>query len=203
VTRMIIPTALALIMGLVLSAQAELTGRWQGKTPNGFEMELNLTASGTVVTGTFTRNGQSVPISDGKVAKNTFTFKATISDQAESVTGEIFGDEMRLWLDRQGRERAAILKKNDRLTGTWQGTTASGRPLVLDLKINGQQVTGRLTLAEQATDITQGMADGQTFSLTAGPIEGRTVECTGRLVGSDLELTVRGVGSPVILKRVK
>jgi hypothetical protein len=110
-----------------------------------------------------------------------------------------------MWLDRQGRERAAILKrvKRDEFTGTWQGVTASGRPVVLDLKIIEQQMTGRLTLGQQSMEITQGKVDGQAVSFTAGPLDGRIVECTGRLVGADLELTVQGVGSPLLLKRVK
>lgn len=76
------------------------------------------------------------------------------------------------------------------LTGKWQGTTGSGRPLVLELKVNEQQLTGRLTLAQQSTDITEGKVEGQTFSLQAGPLDGRTVVCTGRLIGEEIELTV-------------
>jgi hypothetical protein len=201
--RMVTGALIAFLWVAIVQAQAEIIGTWQGKTPNGFELELNVTATGDAVTGTFTRNRQSVPISDGKVTKSTFTFTAIINDQAESVTGEIVGDQMRLWLDRQGRDRAAILKKRDRLTGTWQGTTASGRPLVLDLNVNEQQLTGRLTVAQQSTHITEGKVEGQTFSLTAGPLDGRTVVANGRLVGEEVELTVQGVGNPLTLKRVK
>ena len=89
------------------------------------------------------------------------------------------------------------------LTGKWQGTTGSGRPLVLELKVNEHQLTGRLTLAQQSADITEGKVEGQTFSLTAGPLDGRTVVCTGRLAGNEVELIVQGVGSPLTLKRMK
>jgi hypothetical protein len=88
------------------------------------------------------------------------------------------------------------------LTGKWQGTTASDRPVVLELKVDGHKLTGRLTLAQQSSDITEGKVEGQTFSLTAGPLDGRTVVCNGRLVGENVELTVQGVGSPLTLKRV-
>lgn len=57
------------------------------------------------------RNEQSTTITDGKVSKNTFTFKATLSDQTEGFTGELVSDEIKMWLDRQGPARPAVLKR--------------------------------------------------------------------------------------------
>lgn len=45
------------------------------------------------------------------MSKNRFTFKTTINDQAEAFTGELAGDEIKVWLDRQGPESAAVLKR--------------------------------------------------------------------------------------------
>ena len=89
------------------------------------------------------------------------------------------------------------------LTGKWQGTTPSGRRLMLDLKVDGQQLSGHLSLGEQTAEIIQGEVEGQTFSMTAGALEGRAIVADGRLVGEDIELTVQGVASPLTLKRVK
>jgi len=88
------------------------------------------------------------------------------------------------------------------LTGKWTGTTASGRPVVLDVKVKGQRLTGTLTLAQQAADITEGKVEEKTFSFKA-TMEGRTVTFDGRLVGKVIELTVPGVANPLTLKRVK
>jgi len=88
------------------------------------------------------------------------------------------------------------------LTGKWQGTTGSGRKVVLDAKVKGQDLTGRLTLAEQAADITDGKVEGKTFSFKA-TLDGRTAAFSGRLVGEVVELTVEGVASPLTLKRVE
>ncbi len=205
-----IATLTLLALPSVVRAQSALTGKWQGKTPNGFQMELELAATEQELTGTFTRNGQSIAITDGKVSKNTFTFKVTMNDQTQGFTGEIDGDQIKVWMDRQGPSAAAVRKrvvdgKRDagaRLTGKWQGATASGRPLVLDIKVVGKQLTGRLTLAEQPADITEGKAEGETFSLKARTADGPVV-ANGRMVGEELELTVEGVGSPLTLKRVK
>jgi hypothetical protein len=100
-----------LALAALVHAESALTGKWQGQTPNGAELVLDLTATGTALTGTLTRNGQPATVTDGKVSKNTFTFKATMNDQTEGFTGEFARDEMRLWLDRQGREKAAVLKR--------------------------------------------------------------------------------------------
>jgi hypothetical protein len=95
----------------VVHAQAAITGKWQGETKNGSEIVLDLTATKTALTGTLSRNGQPTTITDGTVSKNTFTFKATLNDQTEGFTGEVDGDQIRVWLDRQGPTSAAVLKR--------------------------------------------------------------------------------------------
>ena len=102
-------TALLLAAGVL--AQVSITGRWQGATKSGTEIVLDLNATETVVTGTMTRGDQTIKITDGKVSKNTFTFKATINDQTDAFSGEVAGDEIKVWPDRQGPDRAAVLKR--------------------------------------------------------------------------------------------
>jgi hypothetical protein len=72
---------------------------------------LDLTATESALTGTVTRNDETVTIVDGKVSKTTFSFKATFNNQTEAVTGELAGDEMKVWLDRQGPDTAIVLKR--------------------------------------------------------------------------------------------
>jgi hypothetical protein len=196
------------------AAQSAINGKWQGKTPNGFQMELELTATEQALTGTFTRNEQSIDITDGKMSKNTFTFKVAMNDQIQGFTGKIEGDQIKVWTDRQGPSAAAVLKRvadakpdakpdaGASLAGIWQGSTGSGRPLRLDLSVNGRQLTGKLTLDRQAAEITEGKVEGQMFSFQAVSVDGPVV-AKGRLVGPDVELTVEGVGRPLTLKRVK
>ena len=102
---------LSLVLSTLLVAQAALSGTWQGETRNGSQIVLDLTAKDTTLTGTLTRNGQPAAITDGKVSKNTFTFKATLGDQTEAFTGEIAKDEITIWLDRQGPSSAIVLKR--------------------------------------------------------------------------------------------
>jgi hypothetical protein len=87
--------------------------------------------------------------------------------------------------------------------GRWQGTTVSGQQLVLDLRVNGQRMTGRLMVGKQSANITAGKALDKAFALTTGPIDGHSVAVTGRQVGDLIELTIDGVKEPLTLTRVK
>jgi hypothetical protein len=106
--------AMAVLFAVTLSGQASLTGKWQGETNNGAQLVLDLTVKETVLTGTLTRDGQSSAISDGNVSKNTFSFSAQVNDRAEKFAGEFTGDEIKIWLERQGPERAIVLKREKR-----------------------------------------------------------------------------------------
>jgi hypothetical protein len=103
--------AIVLSCSIMTYAQAVLTGKWQGETSNGTPLALELAVEGAALAGTLTREGASTPLFEGKVSKNTFTFKAKINDQTEGFSGELTGDELKVWLDRQGPSRAAVLRR--------------------------------------------------------------------------------------------
>jgi hypothetical protein len=103
-----------LALGASAADQNTLTGTWRGVTNAGASVQLDLTAKGTTLTGTLTRNRESTPISDGKVSKDGFTFRATLNGQSEGYSGERAGDELKVWLDRQGRETAIVLTRAKR-----------------------------------------------------------------------------------------
>jgi hypothetical protein len=104
-------TTFAIVLTAVVHAQAPLTGKWEGKTKNGFQVALNLTATATTLTGTFVRDGQPARITDGKVSNKSFTFKVTLGDQVEGFTGGLDGDQSTVWMDRQGPAGTVILKR--------------------------------------------------------------------------------------------
>ena len=88
------------------------------------------------------------------------------------------------------------------LNGRWQGTTASGQQLVLELQVQGERMTGRLTVGKQSAKIIYGKVVGELFALTTGPIDGREVDGSGYLVGDAIELTIEGVKKPLTLARL-
>lgn len=91
--------------------QSAIAGKWQGETRNGMQVVLDLTASETALTGTISRDGTPSTIRDGKVSKNTFTFKATLGEQDEAFTGELTGEQLMVTLDRQGPAGAVTFKR--------------------------------------------------------------------------------------------
>ena len=109
--RSAVVAAVVLSCAIATYAQSGLTGKWQGETSNGTPLTLDLAVEGAALTGTFTRQGVSTPLLEGKVSKHTFTFKAKINDQTEGFSGELTGDELKVWLDRQGASRAAVLRR--------------------------------------------------------------------------------------------
>ena len=92
-------------------AQSSITGKWSGTTRNGSQVVLNLMVADRTLTGTVTRDGQSSTITDGKVSGNTFTFSATLGEQAEALSGELDGQQLKVWLDRQGREGTVVFSR--------------------------------------------------------------------------------------------
>ena len=118
--------AIVLTCATVTNAQATLTGQWQGETRAGSAIVLDLTVNGSVLTGTLTRNGESTPLSEGTVSKNTFTFKAKVSEQVEGFSGELVDNHIKVWLDRQGAETAIVLNRVKSASNSGFGTRDSG-----------------------------------------------------------------------------
>lgn len=87
--------------------------------------------------------------------------------------------------------------------GRWQGTTVSGQQLTLQLQLLGQRLAGRLTVGKKSAPIIYGKVVGEGFALTTGPIDGRSVDASGRQIGDAIELTIDGVKQPLTLTRVK
>jgi hypothetical protein len=87
--------------------------------------------------------------------------------------------------------------------GRWQGTTVSGQQLVLQLRVQDQRMTGRLTVGKQSANIIEGKALRDAFALVTGAIDGHRVDATGRRVGDAIELTIEGVKEPLMLTRMK
>lgn len=87
--------------------------------------------------------------------------------------------------------------------GRWEGTTVSGHELVLQLELQGQRITGRLMVGKQSAKIIYGKVVRDAFAFTTGPIDGHSVDATGRRVGDAIELTIEGVQKPLTLTRVQ
>jgi autotransporter translocation and assembly factor TamB len=95
----------------LLIAQQQLTGKWEGLTPNREPVVLDLVAKGADVNGTMTVGEQKASIENGKISKNRFTFSVAIGGGAEAFTGELAESQIRIWMDDRGPGSAITLKR--------------------------------------------------------------------------------------------
>src|SRR4029453_13343799 len=101
----------ALAVAALAPAAHALTGKWEGSTRSGASVLLDLTATDKTPPGTLTHDGQVLPITDGKVSKNTISFKIDLGDKMEAMSGALAGEELRVWIDSRREESTAVLKR--------------------------------------------------------------------------------------------
>jgi hypothetical protein len=205
VRRILNVLLLVLLLCVMAQAQAGLSGKWTETTPSGLNAELELKATDTAITGTFTVRGRPMAITDGKVTNNAFTFKAALEGQPEGFSGEMNGDAIVLWRDRNGKGDALTLKRaTASLTGRWQGQTANGFSLMLDLVQKDQGLTGTFTREGESTPITSGKVSKNTFTFNA-TLGGAAETIEGTVDDNDMKawLTRQGPERAAVLKRVK
>lgn len=203
--RMLNVLLLVVLLCVLAQAQTDLSGKWTETTPSGLNAELDVKATETSMTGTFTVRGRPMTISDAKVTKNTFTFKAALEGQPEGFSGELNGDSMVLWRDKNGKVDAVTLKRAaTSLTGKWQGQTPNGFSLILDLVQNDQTLTGTVTREGELIPIAGGKVSKNTFSFTA-TLDGTAETIEGTVDSTDMKawLTRQGPERAAVLKRVK
>ena len=194
---------MALMLSAVAGAQTGLTGTWQEVTNSGLNAQLNLEASDTTLTGTLSIRARPMTITDGKVSKNTFTFKAALEGEPEGFSGELTGDEIVLSRDRNGRADAVTLKRvKTTLTGKWQGQTPNGMSLTLDLTASGGALSGTLTREGESSPIAEGTVSQNTFTFKA-TLSGETETIAGTWENDQIKawLTRQGPERAVVLKR--
>jgi hypothetical protein len=194
---------LALMLSVDAAAQTGLAGRWEETTSSGLDAALNLTATDTTIAGTFTIRARPMTITDGKVTKHTLTFKAALEGEPEGFSGELKGDALELWRDRNGRTDVITLKRvNAGLSGKWQGQTPNGMSLSLDVTASEKGLTGTLTRDGEASPLAEGTISKNTFSFKA-TLAGQTETIEGTWENDQIKawLARQGPERAVVLTR--
>ena len=88
--------ALVLLLGFTAVAFAlDVSGRWVGSisTPNGnFELVYNFQVQGEALTGGLTTPNGEIPIRDGRVDGDNFSFTMAFGENSIAYTGVVRGD---------------------------------------------------------------------------------------------------------------
>ena len=88
--------------------QSSLTGRWKG-TMGEREITLNLVANGPALTGSMLTSMGQVPVSDGVISGDEFSFKLTFGEATVAYNGTLEGDKINLATSLQGQPVAGTL----------------------------------------------------------------------------------------------
>lgn len=114
--RRTLAVAILLASSAVLSFAGNLNGRWTGsmQTDNGdFQLTFNFKVDGSKLTGAVESPNGDIPIEDGKVDGNTFTFKTHFNDAEVNHQGTLNGDTIDLKIQGPWGDSEMTLKREE------------------------------------------------------------------------------------------
>jgi hypothetical protein len=165
-----ISVLLLLVLSIAINAQ-NIDGKWKGKmtTPNGdFELTFNFKVNVATLTGEVSSEMGSMPIENGKVNGNEFTFDINVNDQAISHTGKLEGNVIKITVPmmEQPMELSRVSDKS-KIDGKWIGKISSPQgdmELTFTFAVDGNKLTGKNSSAMGEIELTNGVVNGNDFS---------------------------------------
>lgn len=194
-----------------LAADSNPVGTWkssfttaQGQT---IESTFKLNQDGDKLSGVaIGRNGNEIPLEDVKVVGDQLSFKMIRERNGEKITtkvsAKLSGDELNGKLDSNwgGENRTADWKAKRakgavNATGVWKYEidveTGSTMKLTLDLKQEGDKVTGKVRVGDFEIPITEGKVAGDEISFKI-PVETGDTKFTSKYKGTLSGDTIKG-----------
>ncbi|MCX7602691.1 MAG: hypothetical protein N2036_01305 [Bryobacteraceae bacterium] len=180
---------------------AQAAGKWEiiAVDPDGTQRRatLDLKQDGERLAGAITlESGDSVPISEGKVAGSTVSFKIFAGDGEIAVSGNVSGDSVSGVYTTPAGERGKFSGTRAgaaaSLAGKWNvvARDAEGNEIrsTLELKVDGGRLTGVITTESgDSAPLVDGKVEGSAFSFRIyvgdGNIEVKGRAENGRLTG--------------------
>ena len=161
-----------LLLALSLASNAQnLDGGWKGKmsTPNG-DMELIFTfkVNADTLSGNVTSEMGTLPIENGKVNENKFSFDVNVNGQVISHTGVLDSDIVNLslpWTEKP--MELTRVNKESKIDGKWIGMVSGPQgemELTFTFEVKGNTLTGTDSSSIGVIDLTNGIVNGNDFS---------------------------------------
>ena len=164
-------TFLLLLVLTVAGNAQKLDGNWKGKmiTPNG-DMELLFTfkVDADSLSGNVTSDMGSIPLENGKVNGNEFSFDVNVNGEIYNNKGVLDGDTVKLSSSRM--EQSLVLsrvKEESKIDGKWVGKIDNPQgefELTFTFKVDGNTLTGKSTSPMGDMELTNGVVNGNDFS---------------------------------------
>jgi len=93
---------------------ADLNGKWTGviQIPGGNDLPVNYTfkVDGNKLTGIASSDAGDIPVENGKVDGDSFSFKVNVNGTDYSHTGKVYADSCSLDIDFGGQKVHTVLK---------------------------------------------------------------------------------------------
>ncbi len=161
---------LLFIFSVVCNAQ-NLDGSWKGKMagPNGdFELVFTFKVNSDTLNGNVTSEMGTLPIENGKVNGNEFSFDVNVNGQVISHDGVLDGDIVKLTIPMmdQPMELNRVVGKT-KIDGKWIGIAKSPQgdmELTFTFKVDGDKLTGTDSSSIGVIALTNGTVNGNEFS---------------------------------------
>lgn len=168
--RTLIAVLLLLALSITCNAQ-KLDGTWKAKMsgPNG-DMELlySFKVNADTLSGNVSSEMGTLPLANGKVKGNEFSFDINVNGQVISSTGILDGDVAKLSMPMM--EQPIVLSRvmeGSKIDGKWLGKVSSPQgefELTFTFKVDGDKLTGKNSSSMGEMDLTNGKVNGNDFS---------------------------------------
>jgi hypothetical protein len=164
-------TILFLLLVSVVADAQKLDGTWKGAMsgPNGdFEMTFTFKVNNDTLTGEITSPMGTIPLENGKINGNQFSYEISFNGQSFASTGVLEGDVVKITGSR--RPEPMVLhrvKEESKINGAWL-TKVPGpegeMELTFTFKVDGNTLTGSDFSAMGSIPLTNGIVRGNDFS---------------------------------------
>jgi hypothetical protein len=159
-----------LLVSLAADAQ-KLDGVWKGTRsgPNGdFELTFTFKVNGDSLGGEVASQMGSMPLQNGKIHGDKFSYDIDINGQTMSSTGVLEGDVVKITGSR--RPEPMILhrvKEDSKINGSWLAKVQGPQgdmELTFTFKVDGNKLIGTDSSAMGSIPLTNGVVQGNEFS---------------------------------------
>ena len=169
--KTVISFLLLLIFSIAVNAQA-LDGSWKGKmiTPNGdLELVFTFKVNADSLNGNVSSEMGTLPIENGKINGDKFSFDVNVNGQVFSHEGVLDGDTVKLsfpMMDGQQMKLSRVIDES-KINGKWIGKVSGPQgemELTFTFKVNGDTLTGTDSSSLGVIYLTNGSVNGNDFT---------------------------------------